>query len=407
MEVFVARQPILDTNNQIVGYELLYRKSVENAFDFRISGNKATSILLLNSYYTFGIDRLSDGKKVFVNFEADLIEAGIPKILNNDVVVVELSSALLKVKRIYPYIKELKELGYTLAIDHYSGDIEHKEILEYIDVIKVDFLKNNKDEILKIASEWQHVGKTLLAEKVETQEGYEWAKSIGFLMFQGYYFAKPKIFQGNSLLTSKVSYLRILKELSEPEPNYDLITNIVESDAIMTYRLLKLVNANFAINNKISSLKQALVTLGLGDLGKWISLAMIQDLSKNRPPILLKLALIRGKFLEQLLDECISSSNGSEGMLIGLLSVLDVLADQTMEDALKVLPLDKSIKKTLLMEDSLYLEYYKVILNIEKGNYGLAFSILGTLGMHVENLMDYYYKSIDWSVKMYKLLNEG
>lgn len=406
MEVFIGRQPIFNEKDDVLGYELFYRKDYENAFDLSITGNVATSIVLMNSYYTFGIERLSEGKKVYINFDKNLIESEIPTVLNKDIVVVEIPSDEVVSKHFVEKIKKLKEAGFTIALDNYIEGSHGDKLMVYCDMIKVDILSNSKETILRIVNKWKHTNKTLVAEKVESQVLFDWAKSIGFDLFQGYYFCKPKIIKGKSLLTSNMSYLRIMEEIIKSEPDYTTIASIIESDVVLTYRILKLVNANFVSYNKISSVKQALVTIGLTDFEKWVSLAMVQDLSKNKPPEVLKLAMLRGKFLELIIKQTLPNYTGSEGMLIGLLSVLDALTNQTMIDVLNDLPLTTQIKNTLLLEESPYTFYYQIILHIEKGNYGVAFSLLTSADIYVENLMEIYYASIDWASEMYSLINE-
>jgi EAL and modified HD-GYP domain-containing signal transduction protein len=407
MDVFIARQPIFDSKDQVQGYELLYRKNSQNSFDLNTTGDLATSMLLMNSYYTFGINRLSEGKKVYINFDKNLIEADIPTVLNKDLVVIEISAN----EPIFPSykdkIKSLKNEGFTIAIDNYAENTFGDSITDICDIIKVDFLSNTKKEITKIVKKWKNTNKMLIAEKVETHEIFDWANSIGFDLFQGYYFSKPKIIKGQGLLTSNTSYIHIMEELTKQDPDYSTIAKIIESDTILTYRILKLVNANFVSYNKISSVKQALVTLGLKDFEKWVALAMIQDLSKNKPPELLKLAMLRGKFLELLIAKSMPNQLESEGMLIGVLSILDALTNRNMEDILIELPLSEGIKKPLLLLESPYTHFYKVILNIEKGNYGLAFDYLNKANLYVENLMELYYTSIEWAADMYAVLNEN
>ena len=49
MEVYVARQPIFDVNNEVFAYELLYRNNEKNFFDGSVTSEVATSLLLMNS----------------------------------------------------------------------------------------------------------------------------------------------------------------------------------------------------------------------------------------------------------------------------------------------------------------------------------------------------------------------
>ncbi|MCD8500639.1 MAG: hypothetical protein LRY71_01860 [Bacillaceae bacterium] len=72
MNIFVARQPILTVNEEVVAYELLYRMSEENRFD-HVDGDLATTDLLINSFLGFEEEKLSSGKKLFINFTRNLL----------------------------------------------------------------------------------------------------------------------------------------------------------------------------------------------------------------------------------------------------------------------------------------------------------------------------------------------
>ena len=54
MEVFVAKQPVYNIREEIVGYELYYRKDANNVFPY-IDGDTATSEVIINSFLNFGM----------------------------------------------------------------------------------------------------------------------------------------------------------------------------------------------------------------------------------------------------------------------------------------------------------------------------------------------------------------
>lgn len=405
MNVFVARQPVFNVDNEVISYELLYRKDEINSFNRDISGNMATSVVLLNSYYTFGINKLSEGKHIIINFEKEHILNDIPKLLNSEIVTLEVPVPLQNDKTYIRQLESLKQEGYKIAMELNQSSLEYKSIIELCDIVEVDMLVSTREEVMHIVNKCRGFNLELFAKKVETNETFKWTKKIGFDIFQGYYFCEPIVIKTKAVLASKINYIRIMQEIAKKEADYDIIAHLIEADPILTYRILKLVNANFVSYNKISTVKQALVTIGLDDLEQWISLSMIAELAENKPPEILKLAMLRGNFLYQIFYNCIDESSASEGMLIGLLSVIDVLTNQTMSDVLNELPVSSEIKKTLLLEDNDYNLFYRVVKFIEKGNYGEAFTALQKESVYVKDLMEYYYEAIKWSTSMYNIIN--
>lgn len=80
MNIFVARQPIFDKNKNVVAYELLYRSNLNNKYTAE-DGNKATYKVIANSFYTIGIEKLTEGKRALINFTEDLLKEEIGTVI--------------------------------------------------------------------------------------------------------------------------------------------------------------------------------------------------------------------------------------------------------------------------------------------------------------------------------------
>ena len=222
--------------------------------------------------------------------------------------------------------------------------MKYQELVDLSDIIKVDFFENTKEQIESIAKEWKAKGKILLAEKVETQEIFEWAKGLGYELFQGYYFSKPSMMKGKKMQESTFQYVQIMEELNRKEPDYKAIASIIETDATLTYKLLKLVNTNFTESKSINSIQHGLSILGIKAFEKWVSLAMVQDMSANVPDETIKVSMTRARFMELIALGSALKNQSNEMMLVGILSVIDALLDQPMEEALEELPLARTCK---------------------------------------------------------------
>ncbi len=406
MNVFVARQPIFNVHRQVIGYELLYRDSCNNYFDLGISSSKATSILLTNTYFTFGIRNLVENSLAFINFDKELINNEIPLLLDNSKVVIELLENINPNDKFMKRIKSLKSKGYKIAIDDFTKDYPHNDIIEISDIIKVDFMKSCKVEIQEICDKYLDQGKTLLAEKVETNEMFNWAKDMGFKYFQGYFFSKPMILKSRGMKDNRLSYIKIIEELSQKEPFYDKITKIIESDTILTYKLLKIISSKFSLLHEISSVNHALALLGLNELEKWVSLVMIQDMGKYKPNELIRAALFRAKFGELIAISSTKLSNHAhEIVLIGLLSVIDAILESPMEQILHTLPITAEINNTLLGSKTKYSDIYDLVLNYEKANWKDVTLYVNNLEINMEALPELYIEAIKWADGLFDYFN--
>lgn len=409
MEVFVARQPIFDRENKIYGYELLYRNSETNAFDPTVSDEQATSELLINSYFSIGMDKLIGKCKAFINFDKSLLMQEMPALLDSKKVVVELLETIEPDEELYEVLRRLKQKRYTLALDDFNAKYKYPQLIQIVDIIKVDFMQNTKQEIQDIYKNMRKMGKVLLAEKIESQEVFEWARQMGFDYFQGYFFSKPSMMKSHTVKYISPQDIAILKEMSAKDPDFKKIALIIEREPITAYKLLKLVNANFTKSYRISSILQALALLGVDTLRKWFTLIMVQKLSKDQPKELIKISMQRAKFFELLGEKGENlreeSNNGAaypkkdknEMMLVGVLSTMDVILDKPMEEVVKELPLSENIIKTLLMDkDSPYLKDYKVLLAYEKGD----FDRKEIMDYTEYDLSSIYFEAVEWAEKM-------
>ncbi|SHG89381.1 EAL and HDOD domain-containing protein [Tepidibacter thalassicus] len=406
MEVFVARQPIFNKYKEVIAYELLYRDGNKNFFDKSISSSKATSILLTNTYLSIGIENLIGDKKAFINFDKKLIDMDIPFILNNNIVVIELLEDIIPDKNFIDKLKKLKLSGYTIALDDFVCG-HHEELIEFCDIIKVDFLQNTSTDIEYIIKKHKKNNKKFIAEKIENNEVFNYAKDLGYDYFQGYFFSKPTTIKGKNLLSNKSYYIDIMNELHKKEPCYNKITQTIEQNVKLTYNLLKLVNSKFTAVNKIYSVKHALTMLGLNEIEKWISLIMIQNFSHNKPNEIFKISIFRSKFGELLAENSIYKNRKHEIMIMGLLSVIDIILEQPLETILKKLPLANDIKDAMLKKESIFNNMYNLIIEYEQGCWKNVSKYAQKLKIDINKLPDIYFKSIKWADELYEYTNKS
>jgi len=400
LEIFVARQPILNLNEEVFGYELLYRSSLNNCYDFN-DGDKATNEVINNSFLLMGIESLTEGKKAFINCTANLLKNEALTVLPSNFVALEILENIKIDDEVVEACKRLKKLGYTMVLDDFNFADSPNPLVELADIIKVDFLKTTAKEQRLIIDTLKHNKVKFLAEKVETRQAFEEAKAMGYTLFQGYFFSKPMIVTGKDISGSKTNYFQILEELNKTEADFDTIENIIKQDVAISYKLLKFVNSSaFYFNNRIESIKQALVVLGLAELKKWLSLIIFRDLGENKPEELLKISIIRARFSEVLARKIGLSQRSSACFLAGMFSTIDALLDQSMDVVLANLPISDEIRKVLLGEESPLLDLYKFTIAYEKGEWELLTELSEKLGLNNSDVPGLFIESVRWAYKV-------
>lgn len=402
MDVFVARQPILDENENIFAYELLYRDSPNNFFNTDYTDDKVTSILLTNSYFNIGMEQLIEGKKAFINFDEILIKKEIPLMFPPESIVVEILETVVPDRDLIRKLRALKAKGYTIALDDFTVGYDFQTLIDLADIIKVDFMLNTKEDIINIILKHRNHTRKFLAEKVEDRETYLFAKDLGFSYYQGYFFSKPKLIKGREISIGELAYFDIFKEMDKPEPEIPKISKIIERDIALTYKLLKLVNSKFGLANEVTSIKHALAILGLAGIQKWLTLLMVSDISKGQNADIAKMAMFRSRFAELVAKNTDGLRlKADEVSLMGLVSLVDVLLNRPLDGVIKELPLSRDIKNALLNQSGPFNVIYKVIKAYEQGLWKEIYEIAEELKLDVLKLQNLYISAVTWTDELF------
>jgi EAL and modified HD-GYP domain-containing signal transduction protein len=193
-EVFVARQPVLDRERNLIAYELLFRASKDEV-QARVSDDAlATARMVKHAFSDLGIDTVVGGATAFINVDAESLMSRMIESLPADRVVIELLETIEIEPRIVSRCRRLKELGYRLALDDFSRlTSDYYPLLELIDIVKVDVLALDPQSLAEVVRLLKPWGTKLLAEKVESEEHARDCWALGFDFFQGFYFGRPVV----------------------------------------------------------------------------------------------------------------------------------------------------------------------------------------------------------------------
>jgi EAL and modified HD-GYP domain-containing signal transduction protein len=397
---YVARQPILNSEQQVVAYELLFRDGQSNSFP-DIDPNQATSNILTNNHLTLGLEQVTGNLPAYINFHADALISHFPSSLDPNNVVLEILEDVPITKELLLACKSLHEKGYKLALDDFDFDTKWEAFYPIVDIIKIDVLEFSILEISKLVRKLSGLDVTLLAEKVETLQQYEKLKMLGFTLFQGYFFAKPEMLKQRKITTSKQNILELISQSSQINLDIKRISEIFAIDPGLTYKLLRFINSpTYGSSQEITSLKHALVYIGQVELKKFIALLAMSDLNSDKNPEILRLSLARAKFCEQIALCRFESENPPKAFLTGILSLIDGILDHELEQVLDVLPIHEEIKSALRNEKCDLGNYLLLVKNIEKGLWKESEIIANIIELDSEICFEAYSKSLSWADEM-------
>lgn len=361
MQRYIARQAIFDRNLRVLGYELLYRAGEDDKAVFT-DGDRATRTLLSDALMVFGLNNLTDGRVAYVNFTEKLVMSDFVLLTNPRQITVELLESIPVTERLVRRLKELKEKGYRLALDDYTGNPAFDPILPLIDVLKVDFLMTDGKKREEIANKYRHGRMALLAEKVENQEAYETALRLGYRMFQGYFFERPMNMRREMPGVNTATYTRLLRELNKPDAELRHCAEMIRADAALTFRLLKKVQTlKYYHRNSVQVIERAVTYLGIDELYHWVVLLLARDFNTTCSDETVREAYLRGIFTERLMEHSPLCQQKTYGFLVGMFSLMDLIMGRPMKDLLNEVELPREVKKVLLNEGNSplkgYLEY--------------------------------------------------
>lgn len=348
-QIFLAQQPILDRNQQLVAYELLFRNTAEGFA--RITDDfLASAQVILNALSQFGLDQVLGDRQGFINVNAALLLDDTLELLPPQQIVLELLETIEPTPEIIARCRVLRERGFTLALDDFVYDARFRPLLEVVDIIKFDLLLAGDEKTLAAAVRRLDASRlTLLAEKVETQQQFEFGRQLGFSLFQGYYFARPALISGRRIAPRFLLLLRLINLLLAGAEFQD-IEDQLKQDPNLAISLLRLANsAAIGVRVPVQSLRQALVVLGYRQTLRWVQLFLYAGESKHQPVTpLMTLAATRGRFLELLAAQSpLLRADADHAFVVGVLSLLDALLGVPMEEVLRSITLTEDILAAL------------------------------------------------------------
>ncbi len=396
-DVFLARQPILDLERDIFGFELLYRFGGLNSFDPASDPDQASSRIVIDAFQNFGLSKITGGKPAFINFSESLIMGEVAALLSPDQIIIEFLEDIEPTAQILERLQQLKKLGYRIALDDFVYAPEYDPLVDLADIIKVDFLLSRPTGRAAIERCLKGRQITLLAEKVETWEDFALAKELGFSLFQGYFFAKPEVMTANALTTLQINHMELLLRAAEPELDFTAIAEIISRDLSLTYSVLRLVNsAIFYKRLPITSVHHALTYLGERQVKRWITLIALQNVSTASAPALVTQSLVKARFAELLAPKIGLSAIGPSAFLAGLFSSLDALLRRSMGVIMDELRVADEVKQVLVAHGGPLEPVCSVVRAYMRGDWDRVESHMEELGLHFSDLSQVYLEALQW-----------
>jgi c-di-GMP phosphodiesterase len=396
----IARQPVFDTKRRLWGYELF----CVGGGNYTLSGfpgADSTALNVASSAYIVLQQILSRGKKIIVNFSEKNILDELPYVLPPVLAAVKVSEQLCMNSSVSDSLTRLKEDGYMIALEEFTGSPHCESVYQLADIISVNVAGRPEDELAAIIASIGGYGAERLASQVESPERSAVCQEAGFTLFHGPFFKTPQNLKVRKLTSNEVSRFNLLKLIEQEEPDFSKLAELVQADVSVSFRLLTYLNsASFGLRQKISSIQQAIPLLGWQKMKSWLRVVLLTDMSQtSHASELFLLSTQRGKFLELVAhDHDYWGFDPDSLSLLGTFSLLDVMLGIPMSDVVAYMPLDNKLKAALCREENNeYLPLLELVMCFEEARWNDAESMIQRLGLNGAKVKAAFQSAIDWA----------
>ena len=343
----VARQPIYGPAMTIVAYELQYADAAADTPAVSNGPKDDALRMLADAALDIGLDRLAGTLPVYIRYPRELLIAEEPLSLHPERVIIEIPGDLRAEEKALQGIRTLRSRGHHIALDDYLPQVASPALLELVDIVKVSLPDFAPAELARLAPELIRRGLKLIAKKVATIEQFEAASQLGFDGFQGDFLQSAQQFHSQRAPRNGFATLRLLATVQNPDCTMREVEQLISQDLSMSYRVLRCINSSYySLPQKVDSIRQSLVLLGMDNLRQLCSLAALQQL-ENRPPSLFVTAMARAHMCERL-ARLAGQNPAAPYFIVGLFSMLDVLMGMPMAKIVDELPLAPAVESALV-----------------------------------------------------------
>ena len=382
--VAVAHQPILDRDEVIRGYELLYRP----AGAARVGPEGATSNVIVRALADIGLDALVGDRKAWVNVTREFLLEVRPLPLPPERTVLELLEGQAVDAELLEVLGELRAAGFRIALDDFRFDPGWQDLVEHADAVKLDIRELAGAALAEAVERLRRPGLYLLAEKVETRAEYDRCRALGFDAFQGYFFAEPLLVEGGTVPTHRLAGLAALAQAGE-DAGFEELERLITQDAGLAYKLVRLANsAHVGSRTSVASVRGALTLMGTVSVRRWSMLLALAGFT-DRPLHLLATGLLRARQCEGLARRPVDPA---VAFTAGLFSIVPALVGTTMVALVEGLPFDEQVSDALLEQSGEVGTLLAGVLAFERGD----FEACESYGIDLLEVAEVYRAALAW-----------
>ncbi|HIY38090.1 MAG TPA: HDOD domain-containing protein [Candidatus Agathobaculum merdigallinarum] len=395
---YMVRQAIKDMDSHVLGYEIMYSAGHEAYGDG--SENEVSAAQAIYDFLMHNSEKALKDSRTFMTFTSSLLAKRTPHLFKNTDLVIQIDDSVIihpfAMHLVQQYVKE----GYEIAADEFQFMPRYLALLEYLSYIKINLKSigaSSAENIMRVA---QSMNKKVIATGVDTKELCDLAKKLNVYGMQGEYVADKLANEVHQSTYLRSNFFRLVVAVTREEPDIQEIEQIISMDVTLSYSLLKLSNsAYFARRTKTTSIQQAIMTLGLNQLKRWVYLLSAGDEAEDDltdSEEFIKISFMRASFASEL-QRYIRNPvlTRSEAYLLGMFSTLEYLIDAPMEEILADIPMVDELRDALLYHTGSGGKLLDLVISYEKANWKNITDNAEALGIPSNQLTTIYFNCME------------
>lgn len=395
-QAFIGRQPIMDVKQHIIGYELFFRHSAEAQNAVFEDEAKAYSSVLMSTIGGMDIQWLLGDKLAFINANEAMLTSEFLELMPPKRTVIEILRSVQASNEVIERCKQLRILGFSIALDNPQLTPDSQALLQCADYIKIDIQSIDMADLAENFNRFNIPPAKMIAEKVETDTQFQACQKAGFRLFQGFHFARPETFSAKVINASFDSVLNILNTVSRDSENSEIEAGF-KRDAALSFKLLRYINSvGFGLSCEIQSIGHALTILGRKQLYRWLTLLMVTAGENSTPPALMKTSITRGRLTELLGESYFEKHDRDNLFIVGVFSLLDAILKTPMEQVLEKIQLPDAVSEALLTRSGIYGPFLQLTEACEDANSEKILALAELLQFDANKVNECHISALAW-----------
>ena len=397
---YIVRQPIKEPGGKILGYEIMYFGENQAFTADNAQASEFASADTIYSFLTQNSTKTLKGSLNFMTFTTMLLMKKTPRLFDKSELVIQINDSVIIHPLSMHFVNQFAKEGYKIAVNEFQFAPRYLALLDNIDYIRLNIQATPDLAMHNIVEVAHSMQKKCIITNIETEEQYRKSLALKVEGLEGPYVAEQMTTRVHSSAYLQSSFFRLMVAITRDEPDVDEIEQMISMDASLTYNLLKVANsAFFALRHRATTVHQAIMTLGLGQLKQWIYLLSASSGSEAAEAAteeFLKRSFMRASFCSELMQHAKNMPiSKAEAYLMGMFSTLNHLVDAPLEEILEELPISDIVKNALLKKEGRCGKLYELVLSYEAANWNAITSLAEELGIPNHLLTNVYFNCME------------